>query len=69
MVAEVSQPSTGLGIELGWADFFMHPIIGIYHKGSKVSKSLNVVCKEIVEYIDQDDMIVKLGKALKKIKV
>jgi hypothetical protein len=64
MVAEVSFPATGLGIELGWANAFERPIICIYRKGSKISGSLKVVCKNFIEYTDKEDLIKKLGSAL-----
>ena len=64
MVAEVSFPATGLGIELGWANAFERPIICIYRKGSKISGSLKVVCENFIEYIDKEDLIEKLGSAL-----
>jgi len=37
MVAEVSWPSTGLGIELGWADMHKIPIVFLYRKGAIIS--------------------------------
>ncbi len=43
VVAEVSYPSTGQGIELGWADSFRVPIICISQEGKKVSGSLQVI--------------------------
>ncbi len=64
MVAEVSFPATGLGIELGWANAFECPIICIHRKGSKISDSLKVVCENFIEYTDKDDLIEKLGGAL-----
>lgn len=64
MVAEVSFPATGLGIELGWANSFERPIICIYRKGSKISGSLKIVCKNFIEYTDKVDLIKKLGSAL-----
>jgi len=57
LIAEVSEPATGLGIELGWADTFAVPIICIYKKGSKVSGSLKVVSKYFVEYSDSKELI------------
>ena len=41
MLAEVSYPSTGLGIELGWANSNNIPILGIYKTGCKISSSLH----------------------------
>lgn len=64
MVAEVSFPATGLGIELGWANSFERPIICIYRKGSKISSSLKVVCNNFIEYTDKVNLIKKLGSAL-----
>lgn len=37
MVAEVSWPSTGLGIELGWADMYKIPIVFLHRKGAIIS--------------------------------
>ncbi len=57
LIAEVSEPATGLGIELGWADRYEVPIVCIYRKGSKVSGSLKVVSKNFVEYSDSKELI------------
>ena len=62
MIAEVSFPSTGLGIELGWADFFNVPIMFIYKKDSKISSSLKVISKEFIEYNSKEELINKLEK-------
>jgi len=67
MIAEVSFPATGLGIELGWADCAVVPIICIYKKGQKISRSLKVVSDNFIEYTDTDDMISKIGDAIRKI--
>lgn len=64
MIAEVSFPATGLGIELGWANAFECPIICIYRKGSKISGSLKVVCENFIEYTDKEDMLKKLVSTL-----
>lgn len=64
IVAEVSFPSTGLGIELGWADTFDRSIICMYRKGTKVSESLQVICKNFIEYTDKEEMVEKLGNIL-----
>lgn len=64
MVAEVSFPATGLGIEIGWANAFERPIICIHRKGSKISSSLKVVCKNFIEYTNKKDWIEKLDSAL-----
>ena len=64
MIAEVSFPGTGLGIEIGFANCFGCRIICIYRMGSNISGSLKVVCKEFIEYKDTDDLIEKIRKTL-----
>jgi len=65
MLAEVSTSTIGLGIELGWADLYDVKIICLYKKGSKISKSLEVVSSNFVEYENSKDLIEKLKKILK----
>ena len=64
IIAEVSYPATGLGIELGWADILKVPIICIYKNGSKVSGSLKAITDNFLEYSDEMDLIVKLEQKL-----
>lgn len=42
-VAEISEASTGLGIELGWADQYEIPILCIHRESSKPSSSISQV--------------------------
>lgn len=67
MIAEVSFPSTGLGIELPWADSFECPIICIHRKGSKISNSLKIICKNFIEYTSQEDLIKQISNLLEKL--
>ncbi|RYF28728.1 MAG: hypothetical protein EOO17_04300 [Chloroflexi bacterium] len=60
IIAEVSLPSTGQGVELGWADMYKIPIICIYKSGSKPSSALRFVSSKSIEYSDEKDMIEKL---------
>jgi hypothetical protein len=60
VLAEVSYPSTGQGIELGWANTSDTPILCVHKTGSKVSSSLRFVAKEFLEYKDPNDMLKKL---------
>ncbi len=62
ILAEVSTPSTGQGIELGWADVYKIPIVCIYKKGSKPAGSLKVITNTIVEYKNLTDFINKFAK-------
>ncbi len=64
VIAEVSFPSTGQGIELGWANDANIPIICIYRAGSKYSGSLNVVSEKFLEYSDAVDLIEKVKQII-----
>lgn len=64
IIAEVSMPSTGQGIELGWAHIYGIPIICLSEKGSKISSSLQFITDKFIEYENPDDMLVKLKAAL-----
>jgi hypothetical protein len=56
-VAEVSKPSTGLGIELGWADLYDVSIVCIYCEGSEVSSSLAAVTGDIKSYENSEELV------------
>jgi len=64
VVAEVSYPSTGLGIELGWANYLNCPIICVYKKDSTISSSLKVLTNRFIEYSSAEELIKKLEKEL-----
>ena len=55
-IAEVSEASTGLGIEIGWANQFGVPVIGVWKKGSEISSSLEKVCDNLVMYREPGDL-------------
>jgi hypothetical protein len=65
LLAEVSMPSTGQGIELGWANAGLIPIICIYQKGSKPASSLAAITHVFIEYDSPSDMIAKIDEFLK----
>lgn len=56
VIAEVSEPSTGQGIELGWADGAAVPIVAIYRADSKPSSSIKLVAKKLASYQDVEDL-------------
>ncbi len=60
VIAEVSEASTGLGIELGWADVFGIPILCVCEKGKTYSYSLKFITNDFIEYSDEKDMINKV---------
>ena len=64
VVADVSAPSLGAGIEMGWADAFGVPVVIMSEKGSKVSFSVDNVAAKRFEYENPADMLEKLGAAL-----
>ena len=64
IIAEVSGPSTGQGIELGWANDAGVPIICFYKSGTEPSGALRFVAKSISSYEDTKDMISRVGKAI-----
>jgi len=67
VVAETSHPSTGMGIELGWANALKIPIICIHKKGQKASWSLDIISNNIIEYTDSDTMIKGIATAINNI--
>ena len=56
-IAETSKPSTGLGIELGWADNYDVPVICVYQEDSQYSDALKVISDKILSYETSEDMI------------
>ncbi len=64
VLAEVSFPSTGQGIELGWANMLKVPILCVSKEGSKVSGSLKYLTQDFVVYSDAADLVSKLDAFL-----
>lgn len=64
VIAECSQPSTGMGIELGWFFDDDKPIFCFYKNGMKPSSALEAVAKEIIEYSDSEDFVKKVRKTI-----
>jgi hypothetical protein len=50
LLAEISYPSTGQGIELGWADLCDLPIIYLIKKNINISESIKLISKKGVCY-------------------
>lgn len=67
VIAEVSYASTGMGIELGWANILEKPIIVFAKTGTKISRSLDKVLVQKFLYDSTEDMIMKLSQALEEI--
>lgn len=64
VIAEVSHASTGVGIELGWADSAKIPIVCMYTQGSKPSSSLKAISAVFVQYSGTKDMLEKIATAI-----
>lgn len=70
VLAEVSLPSTGQGIELGRASASGGlKIVCFYRSGSKPSGALRFISDTFIEYSNSDDMIALLRTALEAIKL
>ena len=67
VIAEVSFPSTGLGIELGWANMYQIPILGIHKKNAKVSQSVARIAKQLMPYNNPHDLVAKIENELNKL--
>lgn len=64
LVAEVSFPSTGQGIELGLANAANVRIVCFYKDGAKPSSSLRFIADKIVKYADNQELVNGIRAAL-----
>ncbi len=64
VLAEVSYPSTGQRIELGWASAAQVPVVCVSKEGSKVSGSLQYVTHNFITYTDSEDLVLKFTEFL-----
>ncbi len=67
VLAEVSYPSTGQGIELGWADAAGVPIVCFYRADTQPSGALKFICDTSIPYGDTDEMCRELAVALQEV--
>jgi nucleoside 2-deoxyribosyltransferase len=56
LVADLSLPSTGQGVEIGWANMLNIPIICIYKNGAKTSRTTKSLAKVVLEYSDINEI-------------
>ena len=66
MIAEVSYPSTGIGIELGWADQYGCPIVAIHQDDCRASGSVRAVTDEVHAYSSKEELIQIIQSAIEK---
>lgn len=64
VLVEVSIPSTGSGIELGWANAADKKVIAFHQGGSQPSPAVKFVATDINVYVTEDDIIKKLESLL-----
>lgn len=65
VIAECSEPATGLGIELGWIYDDNKKIYCIYKTNKKISSSIKAVTSNIYDYKDEKDMLDKIIKIVR----
>ncbi len=63
LIAEISYPSTGSGIEIGWAHAAGVRIMALHRNNAKPSSSIKIVTDEIFAY---DDFVSSAERLLKK---
>ncbi|HAU28753.1 MAG TPA: hypothetical protein DCW68_01400 [Rhodospirillaceae bacterium] len=56
VVAEVSFPSIGMGIEIGWAHAYGKPIVAIFRQNANLSSSLHIITNDIHSYADPEEI-------------
>ncbi len=69
VLAEVSYPSTGQGIELGWAEAAEVSILCFHKTGSRPSGALDHIAMKIITYDDEHSMTSKLASALGEVQL
>lgn len=67
VVADVSKASTGLGIELGWAESLELPILCVYKEGSNPSNSIKEVTNRIKKYSDSEELIEIINQEIRRL--
>ena len=65
VIAEVSYPATGQGIELAWANMFDIPVVCIYKEGVEISGSLSFITNKFLMYTSKENMLEDIEGAIK----
>ena len=66
VIAECSEPSIGVGIELGWFYDDKKLIYCFVKSGSSLSGAVASITKEVIEYNDRQDFAEKIKGIIKK---
>lgn len=64
VITEVSSPSTGSGIELGWASALKKPIIAFHQGGAVPTQALQHITDKIFVYVTEAHILEALDQAL-----
>lgn len=67
LIAELSNKSIGVGIEIGYAYASQKPIIYIRQKDSEYSTTTAGCSDTIIEYENENDLLIKVVKSLETI--
>ncbi|MBU2103423.1 hypothetical protein KKD95_00175 [Patescibacteria group bacterium] len=65
MIAEVSYPSTGAGIEIGLAQAANVPTLFMHKTGTTPSSALKFITGKVIEYKDSADLVSKIESELR----
>ena len=67
VVTDVSKASTGLGIELGWADSMDLPILCICGEDYNPSSSIEAVTERLENYSDSREIVEIINQEIKRL--
>ncbi len=67
VIADVSFPSTGQGIELGWANMMNIPIMCIHKSNTFSSNSLKAVSTTLIPYESIESIVSELEKHINQL--
>ena len=67
VIAEISYPSTGAGIEIGWTDAFNIPIIFIHNELYNPPQYLKTMSPHILKYNNSNEIPLLLEPVLKEL--
>ncbi len=64
IIAEVSYPATGVGIEIGWANMLNIPVVCIFKNGFEISMSLKSITDKFLNYSNNDELLKQLRQGI-----
>ncbi len=67
VVADVTYPSTGQGIELGWANAAQIPIIAVHKATARPSDALRFVTADVNPYTSTTELLESIKTAITKL--